>query len=195
MEGQVIPVKQFEKFLVEQCAPVLAGIKPGSMFPYRPGEGETLPDLLRHWNTVLSSKGVQVTSIKRCRKIGAYLVYVYRPRQIEAILAEPAVAAFLAECGYAPGMTLQQALRLLTRRLCQNPEFPHEVGVFLGYPLQDILGFIEHDGKNCLCSGCWKVYHEPQKARETFQEYRRCTREYCSRYQKGSSAEQLTCIS
>jgi DNA-binding transcriptional LysR family regulator len=41
-------MNRFEQFLVEQCAPVLAGIKPGSMFPYRPGEGEALPELLRH---------------------------------------------------------------------------------------------------------------------------------------------------
>jgi len=188
-------MEHFEQFLVEQCAPVLAGIKPGSMFPYRPPEGERLPELLRHWNGVLAPKGVCVTSIKRCRKIGAYLIYVYRSRQIEAILAQPEVAAFLSDCGYEPGAPLGQALRLLTRRLCQNPDFPHEVGVFLGYPLQDILGFIAHDGRNSLCSGCWKVYHEPGKAQETFRKYRRCTQDYCSRYRQGSSAEQLTCVS
>lgn len=186
---------KFEKFLVEQCAPVLAGIKPGSMFPYTPEGDERLPELLRHWNSVLASKGVAVTSIKRCRRIGGYLIYVYRPRQIEAILAEPAVASFLTECGYTEGMTLAETLRLLTRRLCQGPDFPHEVGVFLGYPLQDVLGFIEHRGANCLCSGCWKVYHEPQRAQRTFRRYEVCTRTYRELYRKGKSAEQLTCRS
>lgn len=188
-------MERFEQFLVEQCAPVLAGIKPGSMFPYQPGEGERLPELLRHWNSVLSPKGVSVTSIKRCRRSGGYLIYVYRPRKIEEILAEPKVAAFLAQCGYEPGMGLTQALRLLTKRLCQNPEFPHEVGVFLGYPLLDILGFIENQGKDCLCTGCWKVYHEPQKARETFRSYHRCTAAYRDLYRQGNSAEQLTRLS
>ena len=186
---------KFEQFLVEQCAPVLAGIKPGSMFPYQPAEGEWLPDLLRHWNAILSPKGVSVTSIKRCRRAGGYLIYVYRPGMIETIMKEPKVAEFLGQCGYAPGMGLSQALRLLTRRLCQNPEFPHEVGVFLGYPLLDILGFIENQGRDCLCSGCWKVYHEPQKARETFRAYRNCTDVYRDLYRNGSTAEQLTCLS
>jgi len=186
---------RFEAFLVEQCAPVLAGIKPGSMFPYQPQEGEQLPQLLRHWNGILAPKGVQVTSIKRCRRAGGYLIYVYRPHQIEKILAEPAVADFLEQCGYTSGMPLPQALRLLTRRLCQSPEFPHEVGVFLGYPLQDILGFIANEGRDCLCSGCWKVYHEPQKAQETFQRYRSCTETYRSLYRNGHTADQLTCIS
>lgn len=188
-------MRGFEAFLVEQCAPVLAGIKPGSMFPYQPQEHERLPELLRHWNGILAPKGVQVTSIKRCRRIGGYLIYVYRPRKIEAILAEPAVKEFLAQCGYEPGMNLPQALRLLTRRLCQNPDFPHEVGVFLGYPLRDILGFIEHQGRDCLCSGCWKVYHEPQKAQQTFHRYQACTEAYRSLYRQGRTAEQLTQIS
>ena len=188
-------MEKFERFLVEQCAPVLAGIKPGSMFPYRPGEGETLPELLRHWNALLASKGVRITSIKRCRRIGGYLIYVYRPWQIEAILSKPEVAAFLDICGYTPGVSLRQALRLLTRRLCQGPDFPHEVGVFLGYPLQDIQGFIEHDGKNSLCSGCWKVYHEPQKAQKIFRDYQVCTEVYRSLHRQGRSVEQLTQIS
>jgi len=186
---------RFETFLVEQCAPVLAGIKPGSMFPYTPTEYEKLPDLLRHWNGALVPRGVAVTSIKRCRRIGGYLIYVYRPKQIEAILAEPAVMAFLQDCGYTEDMTLPETLRLLTRRLCQNPEFPHEVGVFLGYPLQDVLGFIEHQGANSLCSGCWKVYHDPQKAQRTFRSYADCTRTYRELYRRGRSAEQLTCRS
>ena len=192
---EVLCVDRFEKFLVEQCAPVLAGIKPGSMFPYTPSEEERLPELLRHWNGVLAPKGVAVTSIKRCRRIGGYLIYVYRPRQIEAILAEPAVAEFLEECGYRSGMSLPDTLRLLTRRLCVSPDFPHEVGVFLGYPLQDVLGFIEHKGADCLCSGCWKVYHEPQEARRTFRRYDDCTKAYRDLYRQGRSAEQLTCRS
>ena len=188
-------MQNFEQFLVEQCAPVLAGIKPGSMFPYLPSEEERLPDLLRHWNGVLAPKGVQVTSIKRCRRAGGYLIYVYRPKQVEAILAEPAVAAFLQECGYTEDMTLPETLRLLTRRLCQNPEFPHEVGVFLGYPLRDILGFFEIRGRDCLCCGCWKVYHEPLKAQRTFRRDETCTRTYRELYRRGKSAEQLTCRS
>ena len=49
--------------------------------------------------------------------------------------------------------------------------FPHEMGVFLGYPLGDVKGFIEHHGKEYLCSGYWKVYQDEQKAKSTFQLY------------------------
>lgn len=176
---------------MEQCAPVLAGIKPGSMFPYRPEGNQSLPELLRRWNGVLGPKGVQVIGVRRCSS-GGFLIYVYRPRQVEKILREPDVAAFLRGCGYAGDLTLPQALRKLTGRLSRSAEFPHEVGVFLGYPLPDVLGFIEHSGTDCLCSGCWKVYHAPGEARRTFRRYEACTRAYQALYRQGKSAEQLT---
>ena len=91
---------RFEAFLVEQCAPVLAGIKPGSMFPYTPSEEERLPELLRHWNGVLAPKGVAVTSIKRCRRIGGYLIYVYRPSGLQRDLSEARAQQLLENHGY-----------------------------------------------------------------------------------------------
>ena len=36
--------------------------------------------------------------------------------------------------------------------------FPHEMGVLLGYPIEDVKGFIDNAGKNFLYSGYWKVY-------------------------------------
>lgn len=53
----------------------------------------------------------------------------------------------------------------------ERQPFPHEMGVFLGYPLGDVKGFIEHHGKEYLCSGYWKVYQDEQKAKSTFQLY------------------------
>lgn len=182
----------FEAFLVEQCAPVLAGIKPGNLFPYILRQDEELWALLDHWNERLAVKGVRVAAVKRCRQSGAYLIYVYRPAQVEAILARPEVAAFLRSYGYVPGQGIPQALRLLTRRLCMQEEFPHEVGIFLGYPLHDVQGFIRHKGQNSLCSGCWKVYAEPQKAQRLFRLYRLCTQVYRAQFRQGKSAVQLT---
>jgi len=182
----------FDRFLVEQCAPVLAGLKPGSLFPYQPQPDETLQPLLQQWNHALSPKGVTVTSVKRCRRTGAYLIYVYRPSQLQSILQQPEVAQFLSGYGYAPGQTIPQALRLLTRRMCMHREFPHEIGVFLGYPLHDVLGFIEHRGKNSLHTGCWKVYAEPGKAKALFLRFRRCTQHYRERFLQGASVTELT---
>lgn len=37
-------------------------------------------------------------------------------------------------------------------------QFPHEMGLLLGYPIEDVVGFMEHSGKEYLYSGYWKVY-------------------------------------
>ncbi len=51
--------------------------------------------------------------------------------------------------------------------------FPHEIGMFLGYPVADIRGFIENEGRKYLMIGYWKVYSNLSQARMIFKEYDR----------------------
>ena len=68
----------------------------------------------------------------------------------------------------------------------------HEIGVFLGYPLTDIRGFICNEGRNCLCCGCWKVYSEPERAMKLFARYRKCTEAYARLFAAGFPLSRLT---
>ena len=74
-------------------------------------------------------------------------------------------------------MTMDEMLVYAAKRFREykagKADFPHEMGIFLGYPLGDVKGFIEHHGRNCLCSGYWKVYENEEKACETFRLYAR----------------------
>ena len=49
--------------------------------------------------------------------------------------------------------------------------FPHELGLLLGYPVEDVLGFIRNEGRNYLYCGYWKVYGDVDAARITFDRY------------------------
>ena len=99
-------------------------------------------------------------------------------------LSQPEIRAFLTQYGYTEDMDLQQMLgTLASRMLCGS--FPHEIGIFLGYPLADVQGFIANNGKNCLLCGCWKVYSDPESARRTFANYDRCREILCDKLQKG----------
>ena len=66
-------------------------------------------------------------------------------------------------------------------------DYPHEIGLFLGYPLSDVIGFIENKGWNYTCCGCWKSYGDPEKAQAYFDLCRRCTSRYCELYAGGVS--------
>ena len=50
-------------------------------------------------------------------------------------------------------------------------EFPHEIGLFLGYPVEDVKGFIKNRGKNCLYSGYWKVYGKMAEKAKLFERF------------------------
>ena len=85
------------------------------------------------------------------------LIYVYRPSRLRGDLGHRAAAELLGRCGYAPGSPAR-CLCQLRCRMAQGEGFPHEVGLFLGYPPEDVRGFMECRAKGFRCVGCWKVY-------------------------------------
>ena len=74
-------------------------------------------------------------------------------------------------------------------RFDKGEDFPHEIGVFLGYPLYDVEGFIEQ--RECVMMGYWKVYRYPSAARRLFALYDACIRELLNGLRCGQCIEQL----
>lgn len=79
----------------------------------------------------------------------------------------------------------------LIKKLREEPDFPHEIGLFLGYPLEDVKGFIENKADCSKCSGCWKVYGNEEKALKLFEKYQKCAGIYCAQWKKGMTIERL----
>ena len=73
----------------------------------------------------------------------------------------------------------------------ESGDFPHEVGLFLSYPPQDVRGFIENHAVNYKCAGLWKVYGDEALARRLFDKFRKCTDIYCALWRAGSGIDQL----
>ena len=70
-------------------------------------------------------------------------------------------------------------------------EFPHEIGLFLGYPYEDVIGFIKNKGKNYTYCGYWKTYGDPEISKKKFQQFQKCVFEYKRMYEKGKVIKQL----
>lgn len=77
------------------------------------------------------------------------------------------------------------------RRMRTSRGFPHEVGLFLGYPPEDVLGFVCNRARNYKAVGLWKVYGDTQRALSRFEACRKCTEESIDRFKSGVSIEQL----
>jgi len=116
---------------------------------------------------------------------------VYREEWLRFILGKISVQNFLKKSGYQMKKTVDGFLRQLSNRLCLEHDFPHEIGIFLGYPLEDVVGFIENQGKNYTCSGYWKTYGDPQEAKRRFDSYRECTEVCREKYRQGTPIIQL----
>ena len=94
------------------------------------------------------------------------------------------------DAGYH-GTELDDLLAQLTYRLQTQSEFPHEIGVFLGYPLRDVVGFIQNKGNNYTCSGLWKSYGDPSEAQACFTCYKKCSCVYRKLFERGVPLEKL----
>ncbi len=177
--------------LIKHCAPTLAGLKTASLFSCPFTQPKELGRAVTAYNRELRPAGVAITILKQSATFA--LIYVYRPTYLAKDLAPAEVQKFLAPYGYQQH-SITSALALLRAR-CRNAEpFPHEIGLFLGYPLADVVGFIQNGGKNCKCAGYWKVYHNEKEALQRFAQFRQCRDIYWRCFCQGKSLQQLTVV-
>lgn len=174
--------------IVQNCAPTLAGLKAGSIFPVR-GSKEELQTSAEELDHRLAKKGVHARLLYR-QNGGPSLVYLYREGPLKKILEHGGTRSFLAEHGYTD-FSISACLDRLEERLAEQ-DFPHEIGVFLDYPLADIRAFIFYKGRHCPCTGFWKAYTNVEQAQRKFKKFRRCTNIYCYWVSKGADIAHLT---
>lgn len=154
--------------LVRHAAPVLLDKKPAALFTlHRREQG------LYAFTTALARQGLCVRRMRHQRD--RVLLLVYRPAHLAQVLSSPLTASLLRQRGYPAGATLDETLRTLRGRIVKQPDFPHEIGLFLGYPAEDVAGFIRHKGASYKLCGLWKVYSDVDRARALFSEYESCS--------------------
>jgi hypothetical protein len=152
-------LSRLEALLRWAAGPVIAGIKPASLirldrdFWNKGGAG------------LCSSRGLSVLPLREGP--GGTLVLLYRQGLLARKLRGGAAARYLRSLQYPAGTGLDGYLSFLQNRFA-GPGFPHEVGVFLGYPLEDVICFSAGKPSPYKCRGYWKVYRRPEKAERTF---------------------------
>ncbi|MCM1298342.1 MAG: DUF3793 family protein [Firmicutes bacterium] len=180
--------ENIEKSLIRHCSPTLASLKTASLFTVKFTCRKELNDILCRWNRIFSDKGVAMIPLREADDHA--LIYVFRKSRLLEELRCPKVRQFLQSSGY-DGSGLGATLSTLRSHL-SGGSFPHEIGIFLGYPLDDVIGFIRNKGQNCKCTGCWKVYCNECEAVKTFARYRKCETVYMRLWEQGRSVRQLT---
>lgn len=180
--------KTFEAIIAYHCAPALSGIKPSNIVSLQKTKIADINGKIAKFNQDLNRKNIYIQAICECKN--RVLAMVYRRSVLENHLNAKENREFLSKYGYDKNGSFNSFLEKLKTRLTYNA-FPHEIGVFLGYPLCDIHAFINHRDKGCLLCGEWKVYHNPELAKRTFYIYGECRRNVCKKIQSGKTLAQI----
>ena len=177
-----------EEVFVRECSPTLANMKAGNMFSSRFNSFDEVSEYAEEMNQMLNPKGMQVIILRYNE--GLALIGVFRIRALKEILKNKLTRQILTNLGYKK-LDLHSCLVHLLVRFQNFNDFPHEVGLFLGYPPEDVQGFIQNNSNGQKCIGIWKVYGDEKSAQKTFEKYRKCTRIFCSLLKKGRSIDKL----
>ncbi len=176
-----------EETLVRMAAPTLAGFKTGSLFPYYYDSRNALAEEMCRMNRLLIPRGLRLMLLRLTER--SALLYLFRPSDLERDLQNGTVCDLLRCAGY-PCSNCGACLRHLLMRFQRSEEFPHEIGLFLSYPPEDVKGFLHNrDNYKAIC--LWKVYGDEEKARQLCARYTKCTERYCRLWRKGRRLEQL----
>lgn len=162
---QGMNLKSIETQIALQCAPLISGLKVSNLLIIS-AEDEALV------RVILRRSGISFFRLLRTGEKVTFLLF--RKNPLEAYLKQQEVETMLAEAGYAE-LSLGNILSTFQKRyahyMSAGGRFPHEMGLLLGYPAEDVKGFVENEGKNFLYSGYWKVYADVEEKRRLFQKF------------------------
>ena len=172
-----------EKAIGLYCAPALAGIKPSNLLSYSTESNSKALAELSVLNRHLNHSDIYIRVL--CEYEKRLLILVYRKAKLFNYLSRKDVTDFLKGYGYSTQNDIETYLSKLSDRISGSQRFPHEVGAFLGYPIEDIYGFINH--KSCKYTGYWKVYGNVEDAKMLFKKYDSCRNAVVDRMNTGKS--------
>lgn len=178
-----------DKMLAFHCAPTLAGLKPANLIAHERIQKHYTIEEYDVTRTALISSGIHMERIWACEQ--RELTLVYHKALLEAHLKSPEIWGYLLVQGYPMYEDFESIIAHLKKRVIESGGFPHEVGVFLGYPLVDVMGFIKNKGQNCKFCGYWKVYGDAEEARCLFESYSKVRDEMFKRVEEGHKITQI----
>lgn len=156
------------KWLVEILGPVILGSKPSEILNI------SLSD---------NNKEYKINEIKlffkNCSRLSYEIIYkengeikvlFMNKNVLSKIFDDKKCVNFLKFIGYPSNYDLNNYINFLIERLKDN-NFPHEIGVFLGYPLKDVVGFMGYGNYKLQKTKYWRVYGNVEVSDEIYNRF------------------------
>jgi hypothetical protein len=152
------PMRQrFEEWVFLNGAAVLLAEKTGELltlsyeeFPMDAAAVESkLDQLSKSWNFAYRILDEGERSLK---------FIIYQKDRLQAVLAEAPYCVMGAQLGYGFPLSATDFIDELRDRWRRQGAVPHEIGVALGYPLEDVFGYMGLLPLPCKGACGWQVY-------------------------------------
>jgi len=177
--------------IATQCAPLICGVKISNLLIVENIEFDNISHIFENTSIVIHKLYMDESKS---------ILLLYNYKEVESYLNEKSISQFMKEHGYNT-LKIEDILDKISKRFKSfkdsknhkdNAEFPHELGIILGYPIWDVIGFIKNKGGNSLYTGYWKVYKNLEQANETFLKYERAKETVMKNVMKGISFYPIT---
>ncbi|WP_022748544.1 DUF3793 family protein [Lachnobacterium bovis] len=174
-------LKKLELQIIVQCTPVLIRCKTSNMLSV---------DEKYEYSVKRICKKMFLKTVELVRLNGKIIFFVYDAEKLESYVSKKECRFVLHKLGYKIEDLESDLLEFRNRYnlyLNSRKSFPHEMGIFLGYPIEDVVGFIKNDGRNSLITGYWKVYKDADSKKRLFELFDNVQLKILKRFAKGEN--------
>ncbi|MGY5215942.1 DUF3793 family protein [Clostridium butyricum] len=157
-----------ENFLVYKTSWVIAGVKPAVTIGFKKKDEK----IYENWNLYGKDflADINLKYIELRENDDSIILMIYDEEVLTRELNKEEQIDFLINLGYPEQIEINQYVKTLKDRY-EKYHCPHELGLFLGIPFEDVKDFMECTTKKCLLCGYWKVYNNSDEAKMIFNQY------------------------
>jgi len=161
------PLECLTAHLLLESSEVLGGVKPANLVSLVNRTRPCGRNLYQLWQAHRDELSTRLSGI--CFKVlqtreSALLLFCCNPDHLERHLAHHGIRALLKKAGYDTSRSSEALLAELCRRIDNSGAFPHEIGLFIGYPAKDVAAFMGMVKLPFTCQGPWKIFGNPTQS-------------------------------
>lgn len=156
------------KWIIEILGPVLLGSKPSEIITipkFDKDKDSKLKDIKSYFN--ICNK-IQLIIIDMCD--GSYKLLFINNILLSKTLKNLDIKYFLTSLGYPYNVDSKSYIDILIKKI-KSSVFPDEIGIFLGYPLKDVKGFMGYGNYKLFNTRYWQVYGDPKVSYSLYLEF------------------------
>ena len=157
-----------ENYLLYNTSLIIAGIKPAVTITVKKSNHRLYNSWVKFGTNFINEINLEYTELRE--NMDYIILMIYDRHVLDKNLNIKENKEFLINLGYKENFIIDDCIKNLKNRY-NKYQCPHELGLFLGIPFEDVKDFMECKEKKCLLCGYWKVYNNTIEAKKIFDKY------------------------